>query len=87
MSPVRASTKLATRARYAAIDEDAGEEDAASFVDADDRMPFGRASDFPPSYGEAKALKRVEGEASVSGGAVERGGGSRGGDAEGRTRI
>ena len=67
MSPTRASTKLATRARYAAIEEDADEEDAASFVDADDRMPFGRASDFPPSYGEAKALKRVEGETSVSG--------------------
>ena len=62
-SPTRASTGLSTRARFEPTAEDA--EDAFHFDGAQSRSPFGRASDFPPSYDETKLM-----EAETSSGAT-----------------
>lgn len=62
-SPTRASTGLSTRARFEPTAEDA--EDAFHFDGAQSRSPFGRASDFPPSYDETKLI-----EAETSSGAT-----------------
>lgn len=65
-SPTRASTGLSTRARFEPPTEDAEDAEDAFHLSASARSPFGRASDFPPSYDETKLM-----EAETSSGATE----------------